>query len=81
MHGKIFVVGGLDGNNRAVKTIECYDPQVDSWSIVGKTKRRIILSLGCSVIDRFCAFAKKNLSSVSMKGKKGFFEYFGVTRR
>ena len=38
MHGKIFVVGGLDGNNRAVKTIECYDPQVDSWSIVGETE-------------------------------------------
>ena len=38
MHGKIFVVGGLDAKGRAVKTIECYDPQVDSWSIVGKTE-------------------------------------------
>ena len=41
MHGKIFVVGGLDAKGRAVKTIECYDPQVDSWSIVGETEDKL----------------------------------------
>ena len=38
MHGKIFVVGGKNANDRAVETIECYDPELDSWSIVGETE-------------------------------------------
>ena len=35
MNGKIYVVGGLDASNKTVKSIECYDPETDSWSVVG----------------------------------------------
>ena len=35
MNGKIYVVGGLDASNKTVKSIECYDPKTDSWSVVG----------------------------------------------
>ena len=37
INDKIYVVGGLDKNNRPVHTIECYTPLLDTWSIVGKT--------------------------------------------
>ena len=37
LHGKIYVVGGLDVKGKPVKTIECYTPSLDSWSIVGTT--------------------------------------------
>ena len=35
MNGKIYVVGGLDASKNLVKSIECYDPKTDSWSVVG----------------------------------------------
>ena len=35
MNGKIYVVGGLDSSREAVKSIECFDPEKDSWSVVG----------------------------------------------
>ena len=34
--GRIYVVGGLDGKE-AVKMIECYDPSLDTWTIIGET--------------------------------------------
>ena len=34
MQGKIFVVGGLNDKDEAVKEIECYDPSTDRWEIV-----------------------------------------------
>ena len=36
MNGKIYVVGGLDSTNEAVNFIECFDPETNSWSIIGK---------------------------------------------
>jgi len=39
--GKIFVVGGKDRNNKVVKTIECYDPTTNAWTIVGETKQEL----------------------------------------
>ncbi|XP_078490733.1 uncharacterized protein LOC144746975 [Ciona intestinalis] len=35
---KIYVVGGLDSNNEVVKSVECYDPQTNKWSIVCETE-------------------------------------------
>ena len=37
LRNKIYVVGGLDADNKAVPQIECYDPTCDTWSIVGNT--------------------------------------------
>ena len=37
MNGKIYVVGGKDASNETIKSIECYDPETDSWSVVGDT--------------------------------------------
>ena len=37
IHGKIYVVGGIDTENKYVDKIECYTPSTDSWSIVGTT--------------------------------------------
>ena len=35
LRGKIYVIGGLDTNGTPVKEIDCYDPAIDNWSIVG----------------------------------------------
>ncbi|XP_078489923.1 uncharacterized protein LOC144746761 [Ciona intestinalis] len=35
---KIYVVGGLDSNKEVVKSVECYDPQTNMWSIVSETE-------------------------------------------
>ena len=35
MGGKIYVIGGKDNRGNFVTTIECYNPNIDSWSIVG----------------------------------------------
>ena len=34
--GKIYVAGGFDGSLRHT-TVECYDPTIDRWTIVGET--------------------------------------------
>ena len=34
--GKIYVAGGFDGSIRHT-TVECYDPTIDRWTIVGET--------------------------------------------
>ena len=36
MGGKIYVIGGKDERGNFVTTIECYDPKIDSWSIVAQ---------------------------------------------
>ena len=41
MHGKIYVVGGVDAENELFCLIECYDPLRDSWSVVGETKHNL----------------------------------------
>ena len=38
--GKIYVVGGL-GGKEVIKFIECYDPSLDTWSIVGKIENEL----------------------------------------
>ena len=35
MNGKIYVVGGFDTSKKLIKTVECYDPEKNSWSVVG----------------------------------------------
>ena len=37
MQGKIYVVGGRNANEEAVESIECYNPSLNSWNIVGET--------------------------------------------
>ena len=41
MHGKIYVSGGIDAESKAVCSIECYDPSLDSWSIVAETNHNL----------------------------------------
>ena len=37
LQDKIYVVGGLNSRGSIVKTIECYDPSTDEWSVAGET--------------------------------------------
>ena len=37
LQDKIYVIGGKKSGNDIVKVIECYDPELDEWSIVGET--------------------------------------------
>ena len=37
LRNKIYVVGGLDADDKVVTQIECYEPTCDTWSIVGST--------------------------------------------
>ena len=39
--GKIYMVGGLDANNEVVKTMECYNPLTNQWTVVGETKEQL----------------------------------------
>ena len=34
--GKIFVVGGWNADDKAVREIECYDPFKNTWDVVGE---------------------------------------------
>ena len=38
LQDKIYVVGGRTATKVVVKSIECYDPELDRWEIVGETK-------------------------------------------
>ena len=38
---KIYIVGGLDADDKEVTQIECYDPKRDTWSIVGNTVEKL----------------------------------------
>ena len=38
LQGKIYVVGGRNAAEVVVEFIECYDPELDRWEIVGETK-------------------------------------------
>ena len=40
VNGRIFVVGGSDNQGNAIKTIECYDPVTNNWSVVGETEQK-----------------------------------------
>ena len=37
LQDKIYVVGGGNAAGNVVKSIECYDPELDRWEIVGET--------------------------------------------
>ena len=39
--GKIFMVGGLNAYGYSVETIECYDPMVNKWKLVGETESEL----------------------------------------
>ena len=32
------MIGGYNGANKGQKTIECYDPELNQWTIVGETE-------------------------------------------
>ena len=38
LQDKIFVVGGINCKDQEVKEIECYDPIINEWTIVKRTK-------------------------------------------
>ena len=42
LQGKIFVVGGYNAASKVEKTIECYDPEFDQWTIVGETEHECV---------------------------------------
>jgi len=37
--GKIYVIGGKNESSEIVKAIECYDPKLDQWTIIGETEQ------------------------------------------
>jgi len=41
LEGKIVVVGGNDGEENSVKTIESYNPTTDKWTVVGETAEEV----------------------------------------
>jgi len=38
-HGKTYVICGRNESLEIVKAIECYDPELDQWTIVGETEQ------------------------------------------
>ena len=40
LNGKIFVIGGKDADGTVVREIEVYDPNTNTWSVVGRTTER-----------------------------------------
>ena len=43
LRGKIYVVGELDANEDPVKSIECYDPLDNKWSVAGDADGELFL--------------------------------------
>ena len=41
LNGKIFVIGGRDADGTVVRKIEVYDPNTNTWSVVGRTTERL----------------------------------------
>ena len=39
LNGKIFVIGGKDADGTIVREIEVYDPNTNTWSVVGRTAK------------------------------------------
>ena len=42
LRGKIYVVGGDGTDGKAVYEIECYDPEINNWSIVGSVTNHLV---------------------------------------
>ena len=42
MQNKIFVIGGKNASDEFVSEIECYDPEIDDWSIIENTNKNLI---------------------------------------
>ena len=40
LDGKIFVVGGKDQNEKAITTIDCYNPALDNWVVVDEIEQK-----------------------------------------
>ena len=50
LNGMIYAIGGQDGNNRVLNTVECYNPKTDNWVFIKPmTQARLAASTG--VID------------------------------
>ena len=41
LNGKIFVIGGRDADGTIVREIEVYDPNTNTWSVVGQTTAKL----------------------------------------
>ena len=41
LNGKIFVIGGKDADGTVVREIEVYDPNTNTWSVVGRTTAKL----------------------------------------
>ena len=41
LNGKIFVIGGEDADGTVVREIEVYDPNTNTWSVVGRTTAKL----------------------------------------
>ena len=42
LQGKIFVIGGIDRKDVPIKAIECYNPGVNTWCVVGQTNDELL---------------------------------------
>ena len=42
LNEKIYVVGGMDANGDIVLEIECYNPNTNTWSVVGQTAKKTL---------------------------------------
>jgi N-acetylneuraminic acid mutarotase len=50
LNGMIYAIGGQDGNNRVLNTVECYNPKTDNWVFI-KPMTRARLAASTGVID------------------------------
>ena len=50
LNGMIYAIGGQDGNNRVLNTVECYNPKTDNWVFV-KPMSQARLAASTGVID------------------------------
>ena len=39
LRGKIYAIGGYDGENKLLDTVERYDPETNAWEMVAKLQR------------------------------------------
>ena len=48
--GKLYVVGGEDGNSTTLRSVECFDPSTGAWSVVAAMGTARCLH-GVAVVD------------------------------
>jgi len=42
IHETVFVLGGQNAANEVVKEIDCYNPKLDHWTIIGETEQECL---------------------------------------